>query len=163
VVKLILSLLFLSGCGPLPYPDDIGPLFLPQNVEIDARLLPYVAEYYRWTQVYDVLPFGEVSRIACVDHIDVADPDTILVGQTEWVLRGSMELDAQIVIVCSGPPVYQKSIVFHELTHAVFELGHTKRPKEIQNEYVPTVSELKNWRLRVHMLFLFIMNGGDSK
>jgi len=65
--------------------------------------------------------------------------------------------------ICTGDSLHDKALTFHELTHAYFDLGHSKYPSEIQYADIPADIVLQDWTLRIENLLIFIRAGGDEE
>lgn len=158
--------LVLVGCGR---PSTLFEPVKPHDVHyvagkwvIDPNLADYVTDYLDALSSAEI-GYGHidlVSSVMCVKHIeDVKGFPTV--GLTLYTANWGV----QVLVNCSYQDRYTEEIVYHELTHAFFDLAHSKDPKSIHYWQVPNYDEVKDdteWYARVDSLMEFIKRGGDE-
>lgn len=159
VWRLILLLLTVS-CGPAQRPKS--------GLQIAAPLSPYVAEYRQDMARYHLPGIIRLDIVLCTDYLkpDPTSPHDIILGRTYWVWDFSdLTFHSQVFVVCDGGSLRERATTFHELTHALYGLGHSVVPNSIQNAYIPTeeVLEDTSWDNLVNDLFHFIQRGGRDE
>jgi hypothetical protein len=157
---LILAVLLTScGCENTEYYNTrfdkqfIGEEFQPLYDEYKVAMTEHG---------YDTNQALRIANIHFVDKFE--DPTTLascsIIGYMSHTIRWQITVSKEDW-KGSGPWTH-KAVLFHELTHCVFGLDHSKIPGSIQNAYLSVREESwkNNWTHKVEELFLFIKNKG---
>ena len=167
--RLLASLLCglaLSSCGPIHETKLWGEVdYIDRRTYFDAYLSPWIDEYINWVEDEGLAPaIPELRSVHCIQSLDGypgVHPTTI--GVTYYRRDGDDVPYSFIVMRCYNDPLYDKALLFHELTHAYFHLDHSKKKNEIQYPDIPSLYFLQDWALRTKNLLVFIKSGGREE
>jgi hypothetical protein len=142
-----------QGCGAAPL--RLNPRYQDHHSGRKAVVDPYLVDwYYEYLDLMAAqqLPAdaSHLRSIACVDKIENEHIGLTIVYPE----------DIYIIMICTLDPVHDRALIYHELTHALFLLEHSKYEHEIMYFQLPQNRYLLDWTTRVNNLLTFIRNGG---
>lgn len=156
----------LVSCGPSSPLADVSRTQSggerPPPRFVDAVLQPYVTEFVALATARGVPPRDDVLTVRIDDATLAADgpePGTVVAGMCRWHVDYDGKVWRTVHVRSDMAPEETRKVVFHELTHCYYGVGHWGEPGDLQYWLVTGSSRTEAEILDRHFLVLRALLG----
>lgn len=129
-VKWLVLSLFITGCSGC------------QDCGIEQRWYPTYLEFFAKAKEagIDIFPFE--YNLCSITTVDSYDDDDSRIGQCRMaMLEEDIPFESHITLIDQKNEIDNRFLLFHELTHCIFNLDHTSDPNHIMSESLPGITK----------------------
>lgn len=146
MVKVILALLTLMGCGPnVPY-------------YVDSDALEDLTENFRTLMADRGIGDEDFGRLLSIQYGEMPDEDVYGLCYIAAPLGPRAGFVNRVVLRTKLSPLLLRLTVYHELTHCVFLMDHIDDRVHIMNTYLPEYEAERSWDSLIDSLVDSIRN-----
>lgn len=151
MVKVVLALLTLVGCGPaVPY-------------YVDNPTLENLTEDFRALMVDRGIGDGDFGRLLSIQYGEMPDEDIYGLCYIAAPLGPRAGFVNRVLLRTKLPPPMLRLTVYHELTHCIFLMDHIDDRPHIMNTYLPEYEAERSWDSLTDSLVDSIRNQENAK